>query len=56
MDEIINYEYIDDSEASSEFKGGFEETFGDVNNMSYNDHKDIFSNKKLTISKKMCII
>lgn len=47
MDEIINYEYIDDSEASSEFKEWFEETFGDVNNMSYEDYKDIFSNKNI---------
>jgi len=44
MNEIINYEYIDNSEASSELKGWFEETF---DNMSYEDYKHIFSNKNI---------
>lgn len=44
MDEIISYKYIDNNEASNEFKEWFEETF---DNMSYEDYKHIYSNNNM---------
>ena len=41
MDEIISYKYIDNNEASNEFKEWLEERF---DNISYEDYKHIYSN------------